>query len=168
MFVQARTHSVHHRHTPPPWCAADALPPHRKTSWVCRSHTMQCTCAKHPTANANRTEARLRGVVLLVHGPEGVDGAAGRQHQPRRAARVLLHKLGHVVHPVLVRHPDACSSDSAAGGTSADWMVGWCAGRQGQHTCAAPHRLREAAAGRLQDEWVDTCSGLIAQSHQPP
>ena len=48
-------------------------------------------------------------VVALVHGvdlPEGLDVAAGGQHDVLRAG-VLRDKVRDVVHAVAVRHPDA-------------------------------------------------------------
>lgn len=54
-----------------------------------------------PPHSRPRPRPHLLRVVLLVHGPEGVDGAARRQHDALRAARVVLHKLGDVIHIAL-------------------------------------------------------------------
>lgn len=67
---------------------------------------MGCRCSA--PAGQQQGPACLVSVVLLVHGPEGVDGSARRQHDTSGAARVLLHKLGHVIDAIFVGHPDAC------------------------------------------------------------
>ncbi len=63
----------------------------------------------HQTANsvALKQGSDLLILVLLVHGPEGVDGAAGCKHEPRGPSRVHLQKLGDIVDAVLVCHPHA-------------------------------------------------------------
>ena len=77
----------------------------------------------------------LRSVVLGIHGPEGVDGATGSQHQPLCAARVHVQKVCDIVHAVLVCHlaqqdkglvPSKGGMGATERGQSVEFLPGQC------------------------------------------